>query len=385
MDLKTLQDWVLQRRFKRIPGVADVTGWGGKLRSYEVVVDNDRLVAHGATMPQVLAAIGKSDGNVGGQTVNFGPQAAIVRGIGLIQSTDQIGKVLVTTNAGNPVLLQDVSSLRIGNLPRLGIAGEGHDDDIVMGIVLMQRGAQSMPTIKLVKQEVDTINSTGVLPPGVQLVPIYDRSTLIGLTTHTVMHNLVEGVLLIFLLQWIFLGDLRSAIIVAVTIPFALAFAVLILTLQGESANLLSVGALDFGLVVDASVIMVENIYRHMVERSEHIGAGHGHFSHSQPLLGDPPRQPRGLARHLLRRRDHHRELPAAVHADRRRGPYLRPDGEDLCLCDRRRADRDLHHLADAGDAAAPRPDAARSRPGSCAGCAGSTSPPPPSRSPTGC
>ncbi len=281
MDLKTLQDWVLQRRFKRIPGVADVTGWGGKLRSYEVVVDNDRLVAHGATMPQVLAAIGKSDGNVGGQTVNFGPQAAIVRGIGLIQSTDQIGKVLVTTNAGNPVLLQDVSSLRIGNLPRLGIAGEGHDDDIVMGIVLMQRGAQSMPTIKLVKQEVDTINSTGVLPPGVQLVPIYDRSTLIGLTTHTVMHNLVEGVLLIFLLQWIFLGDLRSAIIVAVTIPFALAFAVLILTLQGESANLLSVGALDFGLVVDASVIMVENIYRHMVERSEHIGAGHGHFSHS--------------------------------------------------------------------------------------------------------
>ncbi len=281
MDLKTLQDWVLERRFKRLPGVVDVTGWGGKLRNYEVVVDNDRLIAHGATIGQVIQAIGKSDGNVGGQTVNFGPQAAIVRGVGLIQSTDQIENVLVTSNAGSPVFLKDVASLRIGNEPRLGIAGEGHDDDIVMGIVLMQRGAQSMPTIKAVKQEIDTINTTGVLPPGVQLTPIYDRSTLIGVTTRTVMHNLMIGILLIFLLQWVFLGDLRSAIIVAITIPFALAFAVLILTLSGESANLLSVGALDFGLVVDASVIMVENIYRHMAERSSHIESGHGHATHA--------------------------------------------------------------------------------------------------------
>jgi cobalt-zinc-cadmium resistance protein CzcA len=281
MDLKTLQDWVLQRRFKRIPGVVDVTGWGGKLRSYEVIVDNDRLVAHGATIGQVLSAIGKSDGNVGGQTINFGPQAAIVRGIGLIQSTDQIGNVLIASNGNTPVLLKDVARIGIGNEPRLGIAGEGRDNDIVMGIVLMQRGAQSMPTIAAVKQEVDTINSTGVLPPGVRLERIYDRSDLISVTTHTVMHSLIEGVLLIFLLQWLFLGNLRSAIIVAVTIPFALAFAVLILTLQGESANLLSVGALDFGLVVDASVIMVENIYRHMAERSTRIATGHGHATHA--------------------------------------------------------------------------------------------------------
>jgi cobalt-zinc-cadmium resistance protein CzcA len=277
MDLKTIQDWVLQRRFKRLPGVVDVTGWGGKLRTYEIVVDNDRLLAHNATIGQVISAIGKSDGNVGGQTINFGPQAAIVRGVGLINSTHAIGNSLVTTNAGNPVLVNDVASVRIGNEPRLGIAGEGQDDDIVMGIVLMQRGAQSMPTIKAVKAEVDTINNTGVLPPGVKIVPLYDRSTLIGITTHTVMHNLVEGVLLIFVLQWLFLGNLRSAVIVAVTIPFALSFAVIIITVMGESANLLSVGALDFGLVVDASVIMVENIYRHMVERSEHFAAGHGH------------------------------------------------------------------------------------------------------------
>ena len=281
MDLKTIQDWVLQRRFKRIPGVVDVTGWGGKLRNYSVVIDEDRLLAHGVTVGQVLAAIGKSDSNVGAQTINFGPQAAIVRGVGLIQSIDAIQNVLVAVNAGNPVLIKDVASISIGNQPRLGIAGEGKDDDIVMGIVLMQRGAQSMPTIQAVKKEIDTINTTGILPPGVQLTPIYDRSNLIDLTTHTVMHNLVEGIALIFLLQWLFLGNLRSAVIVALTIPFALAFAVLILTIQGESANLLSVGALDFGLVVDASVIMVEAIFRHMVERGQRIAAGHGHANHA--------------------------------------------------------------------------------------------------------
>ena len=284
MDLKTLQDWVLQRRFKTIPGVIDVTGWGGKIRTYEVVVDNDRLIAHGATVGQVIAAIGKSDANVGGQTINFGPQAAIVRGVGLIQSANQVENVLITSNNGNPVLLKDVATLKIGNEPRLGIAGHDWDDDIVEGIVLMQRGARSLPTIEAVKKEVATINADGVLPPGVSLERVYDRSDLIGVTTHTVMHNLVAGIVLIFLLQWIFLGNLRSAIIVAATIPFALAFAVLILTMQGESANLLSLGAIDFGLVVDASVIMVENIFRHMVERSAHVEHGHGHFSHATRL-----------------------------------------------------------------------------------------------------
>jgi cobalt-zinc-cadmium resistance protein CzcA len=277
MDLKTLQDWVLQRRFKRIPGVIDVTGWGGKLRSYEVQLDRDRLIAHGVTVPQVLAAIGKSDSNVGGQTVNFGEQAAIVRGIGLIQSVDGIRKVMVGSTNGTPILLSDVASIKIANLPRLGIAGEGTDDDVVMGIVLMQRGAKSTPTIEAVKKEIETINSTGILPPGVRLERIYDRSDLIGVTTRTVMHNLIAGIVLIFALQWLFLGNLRSAIIVSVTIPFALSVAVLVLILQGESANLLSLGALDFGLVVDAAVIMVEAIYRHMVDRSHALTEGRIH------------------------------------------------------------------------------------------------------------
>ncbi|MGW8280476.1 efflux RND transporter permease subunit [Sphingomonas aurantiaca] len=284
MDLKTLQDWVLQRRFKRIPGVIDVTGWGGKLRTYDVVIDNDRLAAHGVTVAQVLAALGKSDGNVGGQTINFGSQAAIVRGIGLIQSVSGIENVLVGTGGGQPVLLKDVAHVRIGNAPRLGIAGYNDQDDIVQGIVLMQRGAQSMPTILAVQKEVADINASGILPPGVHLDRIYDRSDLIHLTIHTVLENMVVGILLIFALQWIFLGNLRSAIIVSATIPFALAFAILILVLQGESANLLSVGALDFGLVVDACVIMVENIFRHMVERSAHVESGRldgrgGHYT----------------------------------------------------------------------------------------------------------
>lgn len=298
MDLKTLQDWVLQRRFKRIPGVIDVVGWGGKLRAYDVVIDNDRLAAHGVSVGQTLAALGKSDGNVGGQTINFGAQAAIVRGVGLIQSVSGIQNVLVGTANGQPILLKDVAHIQIGNAPRLGIAGYNNDDDIVQGTVLMQRGAQSMPTIEAVQKEVAEINVSGILPPGVHLDRIYDRSDLIHLTIHTVLENLVGGIALIFILQWVFLGNLRTAIIVAATIPFALAFAILILVMQGESANLLSVGALDFGLVVDASVIMIENIFRHMVERSAHVEGSGGQYtlaSRFSAVLGATHEVSRGI------------------------------------------------------------------------------------------
>ena len=267
-DLKTLQDWVLQRRFKGVPGVIDVTGWGGKTKTYDVTIDKNKLIAAGVSLPQVLTVIGNSNINVGGQTVNFGPEAAIVRGVGLIHSADQLRDTMLTANNGVPVHLGDVATVSVGHLPRLGIAGQDHDDDIVQGIVLMHRGEKSTPTIQGVEAEVEKINSTGVLPPGVKVEKIYDRSDLIALTTHTVLHNMAEGMILIFVVQWLFLGNLRSAVIVAATIPFALFFAILIMTLRGESANLLSVGAIDFGLVVDATVIMVENIYRHLAERT---------------------------------------------------------------------------------------------------------------------
>ncbi len=267
-DLKTLQDWVLERRFKAVPGVIDVTGWGGKTKTYDVVVDRGKLQAYGLTLNQLLTALNNSNGNVGGQTLNIGPQQAIVRGVGLIHSADQIRSTMIATPNGSPVLIGDVAKVEIGHLPRLGIAGQDRDDDIVQGIVLMHRGEKSTPTIKGVEAEVAHINSTGVLPPGVHLEKIYDRSDLIDVTTHTVLHNMVEGMVLIFVVQWLFLGNLRSAVIVAATIPFALFFAILIMTVRGESANLLSVGAIDFGLVVDATVIMVESIYRHLAEHS---------------------------------------------------------------------------------------------------------------------
>ena len=263
-ELKTLQTWILQRRFKAIPGVIDVNGWGGKTKAYEINLDLPQLNRYGLTVPQVLQAINNSNANVGGQTVNFGTQAAVVRGIGMIHSLDDIRNTMVSGNNGAPVLVRDIATVSIGNAPRLGIAGNDNDDDIVQGIVLMRRGEQSSPTIKRVEAEVDLINQSNLLPPGVQIKKLYDRSELISITTHTVVENLLVGILLIFAIQWIFLGNLRSAIIVSMTIPFALFFAIGIMTLRGESANLLSVGAIDFGLIVDATVIMVENIFRHL-------------------------------------------------------------------------------------------------------------------------
>ncbi|MGC1387435.1 MAG: CusA/CzcA family heavy metal efflux RND transporter [Steroidobacteraceae bacterium] len=273
-DLKTLEDWVLERRFKAVPGVIDVTGWGGKTKTYEIAIDQHKLVGNGLSVPQVLSALGNANINVGGQTVDFGAQAAVVRGIGLIHSADEIRHTLIANNQGAPVVIGDVAQVTIGHLPRLGIAGYNGVDDIVQGIVLMRRGAESVPTIKRVEAEVDHINKSGILPPGVSIQRIYDRSDLINITTHTVLHNMVAGIALIFFLQWAFLGNLRSAVIVAMTIPFALSFAIGLMVLRGESANLLSVGAIDFGLVVDATVIMVENIFRHLAEASAHLGTG---------------------------------------------------------------------------------------------------------------
>jgi cobalt-zinc-cadmium resistance protein CzcA len=273
-DLKTLQDWVLERRFKAVPGVIDVTGWGGKTKTYDIAIDQRKLLGYGLSIPQVLQALGNANINVGGQTVNFGAQSAVVRGVGLIHSADEIRRTMIANNQGAPVLLGDVADVTIGNLPRLGIAGFDNVDDIVQGIVLMRRGAESIPTIKRVEAEVDKINSAGILPPGVSIQRIYDRSDLIHVTTRTVLHNMLAGILLIFILQWAFLGNVRSAVIVAMTIPFALSFAIGLMVLRGESANLLSVGAIDFGLVVDATVIMVENIFRHIAQDAAHLGQG---------------------------------------------------------------------------------------------------------------
>src|SRR5476649_2803841 len=269
-DLKTIQDWVLQRRFKAIPGVIDVTGWGGKTKTFDITIDLDRLLAYGLTLKQVLDGLNNANINVGANTVNIGPQSAIVRSVGQIRSMDDIRGTMVAAHNGTPVLVSDIATVTVGNQPRLGIAGQNDDDDIIQGIVLMRRGAETTPTLQGVLAEVDKINTSNLLPPGMRIERIYDRSALVDITTHTVLHNMVVGVTLIFLIQWLFLGNLRSALIVSATIPFALLFAIVILVVNGESANLLSMGAIDFGIIVDATVIMVENIFRHLAE------AGHG-------------------------------------------------------------------------------------------------------------
>src|SRR6202165_2515298 len=218
LDLKTLQDWVLQRRFRAVPGVIDVTGWGGKTKTYELQVDFNKLVAYGLTLPQLLQAVSNSNINVGGNTVDIGSQSAVVRGVGLIRSIDEIKATMLTQSGGSPVLVKDVATVSVGYRPRLGIAAKDTDDDIVQGIVLMRRGQKSTPTIASVQMAVEKINNSNILPPGVRIERIYDRKDLIDLTTHTVLHNMVMGIVLVFLVQWLFLGALRRALIVAATI-----------------------------------------------------------------------------------------------------------------------------------------------------------------------
>jgi cobalt-zinc-cadmium resistance protein CzcA len=263
-DLRVMQDWVLQRRFKRVPGVIDVTAYGGPTKSYNVIIDMPKLSAFKLSVTDVVAAIGEGNATIGAGVIGIGPQAAIVQGIGLIRSVEDVNNIVLGMNSNVPVLLSDVGRVEVANLPRLGLAGQESDNDIVMGVVLMRRGEQTLPTIRAVQQEVETINAGGVLPPGVKIVPIYDRKSLVDVTTHHVVKNIIMGIVLVVFIQWLFLGDLRGAIVVGAAIPFAFFTAVIVMLLRGESANLLSLGSLDFGLLVDSTVIMVENIYRHL-------------------------------------------------------------------------------------------------------------------------
>lgn len=268
-NLRTLQDWVVSHRLLAVPGVGQVVTWGGTTKEYHVDVDMPKLEGYKLTLPQVVAALGNANENVGGRTIQLGQQSVNVRGVGLIADTHDIRSVVLAQNSGTPVLVKNVANVSIGVAPRLGKAGRDSQDDVVTGIVVMNPGERTNDVIARVKAEVDRLNHDGTLPPGVKVVPFYDRSTLVAVTTHTVLHNLIFGCLLVFLIQWIFLGDLRSALIVSANIPVALFFSIIILVLCGDSANLLSVGAVDFGIIVDSAVIMVENIFRNLQKSNE--------------------------------------------------------------------------------------------------------------------
>ena len=279
-NLRTIQDWVLQRRLLTVQGVVQVNAWGGRTKEFEVEADLNKLEAYNITIPQLVAAIGNANINVGGRTINIGQQSVNIRGVGLIDTggatdltrgwkVDDIQNIVLTQSNGIPVLVKDVAKVYVGHVPMLGRCGRDKDDDVVTAIVVMNRTLQTKDVLARVKTEVEKINSDGTLPPGVKVVPFYDRGWLVSVTTSTVLHNLIFGCLLVFLIQWIFLGSLRSALIISANIPFALLFTVIIMVLRGEDANLLSIGAVDFGIIVDSAVIMVENIFRSFQTKEE--------------------------------------------------------------------------------------------------------------------
>jgi len=274
-NLRTVQDWIAQRRLSTVPGVVAVNSWGGTTKEFDVNVDLGRLQAFGITVPQLLSTLGNANSNVGGREITVGQQSINIRGIGLVNDggdddltqgyhVEDIQNVVLGQFKGVPVLVKDVAQVAVGYVPRLGIAGRDHEDDIVASIVVMGRTQHTNDVVPRIKKTVEELNTDGSLPAGVKLLPYYDRTTLVKVTTHTVLHNLIFGCLLVFLVQWIFLGDLRSAIIVGVNIPFALFFSIIILVLQGQDANLLSIGAIDFGIIIDSAVILVENVFRNL-------------------------------------------------------------------------------------------------------------------------
>src|ERR1700704_2052341 len=263
-ELKTIQDWVVERKLRTVPGVADVSVLGGKTKEFQAEVDLNKMMAYGLTLPQIIAAISAGNSNVGGRTIAMGEQSVNVRGLGVIGSLDDIGNIVLTQQGGVPVLLSDVAKVQVGFTPRLGIAGRDETTDIIFGVVMMQKLERTMEVVTRVRAAIERMNTDGSLPPGVKVDPFYDRGDLVAITVQTVLHNMFFGIALIFLIQWVFLGNLRCALIVSATIPVALFLAVIITVLRGESANLLSVGAIDLGIIVDATVIMVENIFRHL-------------------------------------------------------------------------------------------------------------------------
>ncbi len=271
MELKALQDWYVVNQLKSVPNVVDVNIFGGPTREYQVQLDPGKLVSYGLSLSQVEQALSNNNLNAGGGFIERGEQALNVRAVGLMTDTDDIGATVVKVVSGTPVRVRDLGivvqapKVRLGQLGKTIRHEDGtviNNDDVVEGIVLLRKGAEADATLDALHKKIAELNN-GLLPPGVKFVPHLDRSDLVHYTTHTVLRNLTDGVLLVTLILFLFLGNVRSALIVTITIPFSLLFAAILLDLSKIPANLLSLGALDFGMVVDGSVVMVENILRH--------------------------------------------------------------------------------------------------------------------------
>jgi len=272
MDLKFLEDWVVEKNLKSVPDIVDVASFGGPTREYQVRVDPNKLVAYGLSLAQIEQQLINNNANAGGSFIQEGLQQINVREVGLVDRVHDIEQTVLVTKSGTPLRVKDIAVVSQGPKIRLGQFARGihrengkivDNDDVVSGIVLLRKGAAADPALKALHEKIEELNDH-ILPPGVKIVPFIDRSDLVHFTSHTVLHNLAEGMILVSIILLIFLGNIRGALIVAATIPFSLLFASICLDLKGIPANLLSLGALDFGMVVDGAVVMIENIVRHM-------------------------------------------------------------------------------------------------------------------------
>src|SRR6202167_1440091 len=295
MELKSIEDWVVEKSFKSVPDIVDVASFGGPTREYQVRIDPNKLVSYGLSLAQVEQQLTNNNANAGGSFVEGGLQQINVSEVGLIENVEDIENTVIISKTGTPVRVKDIAVVAQGPKVRLGQTARAihredgtivDNDDVVSGIALLRKGADAEAALRGIHEKVKELNEQ-ILPTGVKVVPLIDRSDLVHFTTHTVLHNLVEGILLVVIVLFVFLGNVRGAIIVALTIPFSLLFAATCLKLKGIPANLLSLGALDFGMVVDGAVVMVENILRHLGRRE---GAG------------KPPRQQIAEAAHEVQR-----------------------------------------------------------------------------------
>jgi heavy metal efflux system protein len=262
-ELKATQEWFVTREMKQVSGIIDVTGFGGSTREYIAEIDPRKLLQYNVSLSQVVAGIGSGNANAGGNYLTMGGQSVNVRGLGLLRSVAEMKDVIITERNGVPVFLRDVADVHEGFQPRLGQVGVNHDDDAVEGIVLLQRGEQSIPALRQLQEKVKQLNG-GLLPHGIKVSTLYDRTDLIHLTTATVRHVVLLGLVLVTAILIVFLGDVPISLIAALTIPCSLLFAFSVMVLTGRSANLISIGAIDFGILVDASVIVLENIFRRL-------------------------------------------------------------------------------------------------------------------------
>jgi len=287
IEEKEIEDWVLEKQLKTVPGVIDVTGFGGLTKEYHVDVDPEKLNHYQIPLATLTAALANANTNVGGNYLQVGEQTFNIRGIGFIHSLDDIrSTVLAATNA-TPIRVGDVSSVGVGYASRLGIVGMDHRNEVVSGIVLMRKGGDTLKTLRGVEAKVDSLNSSGILPKGYQIKPYYDRSSLVETTLHTVMENLSIGIVLVFLVLIFFLGNLRTAVIAAINIPLALCGAFALMRWSGIPANLISLGAVDFGIIIDSTVIVVENIFRHLTaHQAEHESSTHAILRAAQEVGG---------------------------------------------------------------------------------------------------